>query len=281
MLHAVRKHMLLVATMLALSLGGAGVALASEDGDDDDDGYRDRDGHRSSLPQGSEAACLDPDDFTLRIDNGYWPMAPGSTWVYRETGGETEQRIEVRVTDDTRTIVGITARVVRDVVTADGELVEDTYDWYAQDEQGNIWYLGEDTSEYENGEVVSTEGSWEAGVDGAQPGVIIPARPRVGIEYRQEYLEGEAEDSARVLSLDEQVGVAAGHFDDVLMTKDFTPLEPSLLEHKFYARNVGPALSLGISGSSARTELLSFAPGSFDGLESDQEWGRPDWRCSE
>ena len=147
-----------------------------------------------------------PAEFTTEIDNPYWPMAPGSRWVYRETDGEGgEQRVEVTVTEDTRTIIGIEARVVHDVVTEDGELVEDTYDWYAQDADGNIWYLGEDTKEYENGKVTTTAGSWEAGVDGAQPGVIVPADPQPGLTYRQEYLAGEAEDAATVLSLDEMV----------------------------------------------------------------------------
>jgi hypothetical protein len=156
---------------------------------------------------------------------------------------------------------GIEARVVRDVVTQNGEPVEATDDWYAQDSGGNIWYLGEDTAEYENGKVVSTEGSWEAGVDGAQPGIAMPADPQVGETYRQEYYAGVAEDEAKVLSLDEQVGVPFGHFKDVLLTKDLNPLEPKVLEHKFYARGVGPALTLDISGAAGREELVSFVRG--------------------
>jgi hypothetical protein len=259
-MHTLRKHLILGATVLAVSAGGAGAAIAGDDRDDDRRWRWDRD--ESNLPQGGEPVWLDPDDLTTRIDNRYWPMAPGSRWVYRETEGETEHRSEVTVTNETKMIEGITARVVRDVVTDGGELVEDTFDWYAQDEEGNIWYLGEDTREYENGEVVSTAGSWEAGVNGAEPGVIMPGKPRVGMSYRQEYLAGEAEDRARVLSLDEWVEVPFGSFDDVLMTKDYTPLEPHLLEHKFYAKDVGPVLTLGISGGSARTELISFEAGS-------------------
>ena len=189
-------------------------------------------------------------------------MAPGSRWVYRETDGEGGvQRVVVTVTEDTRTIQGIEARVVHDVVTEDGQLVEDTLDWYAQDAEGNIWYLGEDTKEYENGEVATTEGSWEAGVDGAQSGVIVPSDPRPGLTYRQEYLAGEAEDAAIVLSLDESVTVPFGSFVDVLMTRDFTPLDPGLVEHKFYARGVGPVLALTISGGADREELERFTPG--------------------
>jgi hypothetical protein len=208
----------------------------------------------ASLPQGDEPANLEAGDFVERIDNQYWPMAPGSKWVYREDG----QRVEVTVTDRTKEILGIAATVIHDVVAEDGELVEDTYDWYAQDKDGNIWYLGEDTKEYENGKVKSTEGSWEAGVDGAEAGILLPGEPEVGLRYRQEYYEGEAEDAGEILSLDEKAEVPFGSFDAVLMTKDTTPLEPDVLEHKFYAKGVGPVLVLAISGGSGREELLSF-----------------------
>ena len=210
-----------------------------------------------SLPQGSEPANLDAADFVERIDNPYWPMAPGSRWVYSEDG----QRVEVSVTDRTKEILGIQATVVHDVVSEDGELVEDTLDWYAQDKDGNVWYLGEATKEYENGKVKTTEGSWEAGVDGAEAGVIMPGTPEVGQTYRQEYYEGEAEDAGAILSLDEWVQVPAGTYRDVLMTKDYTPLEPDILEHKFYAKGVGPVLAVGISGGSDREELVRFTPG--------------------
>jgi hypothetical protein len=208
----------------------------------------------ASLPQGDEPANLEAGDFVERIDNPYWPMAPGSMWVYREDG----QRVEVTVTDRTREILGIAATVVHDVVTEDGEVAEDTYDWYAQDKDGNIWYLGEDTKEFKNGKVKSTEGSWEAGVDGAEAGILLPSEPKVGMTYRQEYYKGEAEDAANVLSVDERAEVPFGRFDHVLMTKDQTPLDPSLLEHKFYAKGVGPVLVMVVSGGSGREELLSF-----------------------
>jgi hypothetical protein len=216
----------------------------------------------AGLPQGGESIELDPNGFVKTIDNPYWPMVPGSTWTYDETDVDgTAQRVEVTVTDDTKTILGIEATVVHDVVTKDGELVEDTYDWYAQDDSGNVWYLGEDTKEYENGEVVSTEGSWEAGVDGAQAGIIMPGDPTVGSSYRQEYLASEAEDAAKILSLDEKAEVPFGLFDPVLMTKEFTPLDPEILEYKFYARGVGPVLALTASGGSGREELVSFTSG--------------------
>jgi hypothetical protein len=210
-------------------------------------------------PQGSEPVTLDPARFTTRIDNRWWPMTPGSRWVYRESDGQgATQRVEVTVTDQTKTIIGIQARVVHDRVTEDGQLVEDTYDWYAQDDQGNVWYLGEDTKEYEHGKVTSTEGSWQAGVDGAQPGILLLADPKGAMEYRQEYYEGQAEDAAQVLSLGMRAKVPAGLFDQVLVTKDYTPLEPKLLEHKFYAPGVGPVLAITVKGGSGRMELLRF-----------------------
>jgi hypothetical protein len=185
--------------------------------------------------------------------------------VYRETDSRgARQRVVVTVTKRTRLIAnGVRARVVRDVVTEDGEPVEVTDDWYAQDRCGNVWYLGEATREYENGRVVSTAGSFEAGVDGAQPGVIVLARPRPGTRYRQEHYVGEAEDRAQVLSLAEQVEVPLGHFPTgrVLMTKDWNPLSPKVLEYKFYARGIGPVLAISVSGGSDREELVSYAKG--------------------
>ncbi len=189
-------------------------------------------------------------------------MTPGSVWVYSETDADgNELQVEVTVTDETKDIIGITATVVHDVVTMDGEIIEDTLDWYAQDTAGNLWYLGEDTTEYENGEAVSTAGSWEAGVDGAQPGIILPADPQVGMAYRQEYYAGEAEDEAEVLSLDESVDVPFGAFDGCLQTEDSTPLDPDVVEHKYYAEGVGPVLVVQVSGGESREELISFTPG--------------------
>ena len=133
-----------------------------------------------------------------------------------------------------------------------------TDDWYAQDKRGNVWYLGEATTEYEDGKPVSTEGSFEAGVDGAQAGVVVPARPRPGLRYRQEYYEGHAEDRARIVSVREQAEVPFGHFRRVLMTRDVNPLEPKVLEFKFYARGVGPVLAIGVSGGSDREELVRY-----------------------
>ena len=218
-------------------------------------------GSRSALPTGDEQVSLDPSEFTTDIDNPYWPMAPGTQWVYRAVDADgTEQRIVVTVTDHTRTVMGIESRIVHDVASSDGEIVEDTYDWYAQDADGNLWYLGEDTKEYD-GTTVSRAGSWEAGVDGAQPGIAVPADPEVGLTYRQEYSAGVAEDAASVLSLDERSQSPAGTYEHALMTKDSTPLEPDVLEYKFYARGVGPVVTLGVSGEVGREELVRHTAG--------------------
>jgi hypothetical protein len=218
----------------------------------------------ADLPRGGERVTLDPADFTTRITNPYWPMRPGTRWVYRETDSSGSRlRVVVTVTRRTKLLAnGVTARVVRDVASEDGEPVEVTEDWYAQDRSGNVWYLGEDTAEYENGRVVSREGSFEAGVDGAQPGVIMPAHPRPGMRYRQEYYAGHAEDRAKVVSRREQAEVPFGHFRPVLMTREDDPLEPKALEFKFYARGIGPVLAVAVSGGSDREELVSYRRGS-------------------
>jgi hypothetical protein len=219
-----------------------------------------RSGSPRDLPQGAEPVELDPKSFTTRIDNPYWPMDPGTRWTYRETDQEgAELKVVVTVSDRTKEIAnGVTARVVRDTVTEDGEIVEDTFDWYAQDKEGNIWYLGENTAEFENGKLVTKEGSFEAGVDGALPGIIMPADPRDGMQYRQEYYKGEAEDNGEILSTDEMVQVPFGQYGKALLTKDTITIEPNVLEYKLYARGVGPVLTLGVSGGpGSREELIN------------------------
>jgi hypothetical protein len=239
----------------------ATVAIAACGGDDEGDSSG-QSSAADGFPQGSEPVEIDPAEFTTEIDNRYWPMTPGSRWVYSETDSEgTRQRVVVTVTNRTKQIAnGVEARVVRDVVSEDGQPVEITDDWYAQDSDGNIWYMGEDTAEYENGKLVTRAGSFEAGVDGAQPGIIIPAQPEEGMTYRQEYYEGEAEDEGEIVALGEQAEVPAGHYPDVVMTKDTNPLEPKVLEFKFYAPEVGPVLAVSVSGGSDREELLSYRP---------------------
>lgn len=213
----------------------------------------------AALPQGAEPFAIDPSDFTTEIDHPFWPMKPGSRWIYHETDAEgAVARVVVTVTHMTKTIMGIEARVVHDQVTEDGEIKEDTFDWYAQDGEGNLWYLGEDTTEYESGKPKTKEGSWEAGVDGALPGIILPADPHVGLTYREEYYKGHAEDGAEIIHLDALAKVPYGRFDHALQTRNFSGIEPDVIEEKIYARGVGVVLEMTVSGGSDRAELVAY-----------------------
>jgi hypothetical protein len=215
------------------------------------------------LPQGGETVRLDPADFTVTITNKYWPMKPGDRWIYEEKDGEsgTVTHDEVTVLDKTDKIDGIDTRVVHDLATVAGVTVEDTTDWYAQDSAGNVWYFGEQTAEYKNGKVSSTSGSWTAGKDGAQAGIMLPAKPRPGMHYRQEFRKGEAEDRAVVLSVTEQAQTDSGTYDGALLTRDTTPLEPDLVELKWYVPGVGPVLTLTPSGEVTREQLVTAPSG--------------------
>jgi len=210
------------------------------------------------LPTGAEPVSLDPANFSAEITNPYWPMKPGTRWIYRGTEeGESPQDIVTVATTSTKKLAnGITARVVRDTARSEGQIVEDTVDWYAQDSEGNVWYMGEQTAEFENGKVVSRAGSWEAGKDGAMPGIMIPAQPQVGQRYRQEYKKGDAEDNGEVLAMNNLVEVKAGQYRRTLVTMDTSTIEPDVVEFKFYAPNVGPLLALDIAGGAAREELV-------------------------
>lgn len=212
----------------------------------------------TALPQSDEPVELDHTDFTAEVTNPWFPLEPGTRWIYRETTEDGEEvRVVVTATAATHEVAnGVTARIVRDTVTLDGEIIEDTLDWYAQDADGTVWYLGEDTAEFENGKVSTREGSFEAGVDGAQAGVIMPAAPEEGMTYRQEYYEGAAEDRGEVLALGQQASVPAGDYDGLLKTADTTTLEPDVLEHKYYAEGVGLVLTIDKEGG-GREELLS------------------------
>jgi hypothetical protein len=206
---------------------------------------------------GNYSVTLDPANFVATIDNPWLPFTPGSRWVYQAGGRE---RNEVVVTDQTRKVLGITATVVRDTETRDGALVEDTFDWYAQDRDGNVWYLGEDTRAIRNGEP-SPAGSWEAGVDGALPGIIMKADPQVGDAYRQEYYRGQAEDMGKVVRSGDSERLPFRSFDGLLVTQDWTPLEPEVIEEKYYAKGVGLVLETTVRGGSDRNELISYQPG--------------------
>ena len=211
---------------------------------------------------GNYAPTIDPADFVAVIDNEFFPLTPGARWVYEGETADGLERDEVVVTDERREIMGVSTIVVRDTATLDGEISEDTYDWYAQDRDGNVWYFGEDTTEYEDGEAVSTEGSWEAGVDGALPGIVMLAEPAVGDAYRQEFLAGAAEDMGEVLRVDDTASVPFGDFDGVLVTEDWTPIEPDVVEEKSYASGIGVVLEVAVQGGGGeRVELVEFDPG--------------------
>jgi len=216
----------------------------------------------SSLPQDGQPFALDPGTLTTDIDNPYWPMKPGSRWVFRETDAEgTVSRVVVTVLDETKTIMGAKARVVHDQVTQDGELAEDTFDWYAQDADGNLWYLGEDTTEYEDGKPKTKEGSWQAGVRGALPGIIMPADPQPGMAYREEYYKGHAEDAAEIIGTDALAVVPAGRYEHGVQTRNTSAIEPDVVEEKIYAKGVGVVLEITVSGGSDRDELVSYTEG--------------------
>ena len=205
------------------------------------------------------APVIVPADFSTTIDNPYFPLPVGTTFVSMENG---EEEVNVTVTSDTRVVMGVTTVVVHDVVTdKDKKVLEDTYDWYAQDSDGNVWYLGEDTTEYENGKLKTKEGSWQAGVDGALGGIIVPAHPEPGLTYREEYYEGHAEDSAEVLTLNAHAKVPHGNYDTLLQTRNFSSIEPDVVEEKFYAPGVGVVLEITVSGGTDRGELISFEQG--------------------
>lgn len=237
-------HRVAALVLAAVALAGAGCGSATDDAPSDG-------GATYRLPSRPDAA-----DFVPRVTHPFFPLPVGARWVYRKRGADGLEEITVVVTPQTRKVDGVTAVVVRDRATLDGVLSEDTYDWYAQDRSGNVWYLGEDTTAYEPGKPPSKKGSWEAGVDGARPGLVMPAEPSVGDRYQQEYLAGVAEDRGEVVATDATGRVPFGPFTDAVKTLDTTPLEPDLREHKYYAKGVGVVLE---EEEGERLELVAFA----------------------
>jgi hypothetical protein len=183
------------------------------------------------------------------VTNPWFPLTPGTTYVYQGVKDGKPSRELLTVTHRTKTIAGAPCAVVEDRLYLSGKLEERTTDWYTQDAKGNVWYFGEATAELDrNGKVKTTKGSWEAGRDGAKPGIFMPADPRVGQSFRQEYLEGEAEDHFRVVAY---LGPNA------LLTEEWTPLEPGVLDHKLYVRGTGTALERTVKGGDELNELVS------------------------
>ena len=185
----------------------------------------------------------------LKIDNKYFSFKPGAIMIYNGTDEEGKpDRDVITVTNDTKEIQGIPTRAVNDTEWVNGKLVETTNDWYAQDDKGNVWYMGEDTTDFTN-KKNPHEGSWESGVKGAKGGILMLAEPKVGITYDQEFAKGVAEDKATVLSLNASVSVPYGNFSNVIKTKEFSALEPDVVENKYYAANVGDIKEKTLKGS--------------------------------
>lgn len=208
------------------------------------------------LGGGPYAPVIDPASFSTTIDNPLLPLSPGTTFVYEGPTAAGLEHDEIVVTSNTREIMGVTCLAVHDTVKTDGEVTEDTTDWFAQDSAGNVWYFGEDSRQFEGGFLSGTEGSWLAGVDGALPGIIMEASPAVDDVYRQEFAIGTAEDMAQVVALDQSVSVPFGSFTNALETLEFSALEPGATEHKFYVPGVGFVLSID-DQTGDRLELIS------------------------
>ena len=199
-----------------------------------------------------------PSHFARSVTNPWFPLRPGTTLVYRGVKDGKPSRDVFHVTGATRRIAGVTCTAVSDRLYLRGRLAERTTDWYAQDVKGNVWYYGEATAELDaSGHVKNTEGSWQSGVDGAQPGILMPAQPRVGPSYRQEYYKGQAEDHFRVLSLSASVRVPYTTSTHALLTKEWTPLEPDVIDHKLYVRGIGTVLEQTVKGGDERNTLVS------------------------
>ncbi len=202
------------------------------------------------------APTIDPANFVTEIDNPFFPLKVGTVRIYEGQTDKGFEHVEVTITSETKQIMGVTCVVVKDIVTIDSVLEEETFDWYAQDKDGNVWYFGENTKKYESDGTFSTEGSFEAGVDGALAGIIMQGKPQLGSVYREEYYLGHAEDEAEIVSLSETLKVPYGYYNEVLKTKNTTRLEPSLLENKYYARGIGSVLEIDVSGGSGKVELI-------------------------
>ncbi|MFL6182871.1 MAG: hypothetical protein ACJ73J_11260 [Actinomycetes bacterium] len=255
MKRTIKHRALAVTTLTVVALTGVRWANASPSPSPESTGYAD-----CPIPTGAEPIDLSLYDFKASVTNRLWPMAPGTHWRFRESDTEGgHQRNDVTVLERTKLVDGVTTTVVHDATVEHRRLVENTFDWYAQDKCGNVWYFGENTRAFNRRGGVSREGSWEAGVDGALPGVIVPAEPVVGLHYRQEYLAGQAEDRARILSVDERASAPAGFYRHTVLTAESTALEPRVSEYKFLAPGFGPVLAVSVSGESDREELVHVA----------------------
>lgn len=208
---------------------------------------------------GSYSPTIDPSNFTSNIDNRWFPLQPGTTFHYKGVAedGKTPQTDVETVTHQTKQIMGVPATVIRDTVSQNGRAVERTFDWYAQDKQGNVWYMGEDAREMHHGKFVQAGDSWTGGVNGAEPGIIMPGDPQRGDEYRQEYYPGHALDQARVLGSGGPVSVPNGSYKSTLLTDETAPkLDPGVHEHKYYVAGVGDIKEHTVAGNHEEIELV-------------------------
>ncbi len=201
--------------------------------------------------------------FSARVDNPWYPLEPGSTYVYQGVKDGEPSREVMTVTRRTKVIDGAPCAVIRDLLYLRGRLEERTTDWYSQDAKGNVWYFGEKTAELDkNGKVISTAGSWTSGVGGARAGIFMFAHPTPGRWARQEYYKGQAEDHFKVLSTQVSVTVPYISTTHAMLTKEWTPLEPGVIDHKYYVRGIGTVLEQTAKGPLERNELVSFRRGS-------------------
>ena len=206
--------------------------------------------------------CLKPSDFVRHVDNRWFPLKPGSKYRYRGRKGHTKSIDAMRVTHRTKLIEGVQTTVVHDVVRVHHRPEEVTNDFYVQDRHGNVWYFGENTKELDrHGHVTSTEGSFLTGKKGARPGVLIPGHPKVGLSARQEFLKGQAEDHFKVLDLNAQVSVPYVKSQHALRTKEWTPLEPKVLDNKYYVPGIGSVREVAVKGPTELLRLVSFKKG--------------------
>ncbi len=214
-----------------------------------------------TIPAQAATSALGNSNFQhpLKIDNKYFPLKPGTTFIYKGTKEGDPTRDTFEITSKVKVIAGVTTREIHDSLFTKGVLTESTQDWFAQDDKGNVWYFGEFTTDFSNGG--SHEGSWQAGVKGAKAGIIMEGQPKVGDTYNQEVAKGVAEDKASVLSLNDKICVPYGCFTHVLRTKEFTPLEPGKVENKFYAQNIGNIKALSVKGESEEQHLVQIKGG--------------------
>jgi len=203
-------------------------------------------------------AQMSSSDFSAKVDNPYYPLTPGTTYRYRGVKDGRPTLDSYAVSHETKNIEGAPCVAVKDNLYEAGKLEEQTSDWYTQDNGGNVWYFGEATRELNRqGKTTTTEGSWQAGVNGARPGIFMPANPQPGQSYRQEYYKGQAEDQFKVLDLNSSVTVPSGHYRPALLTEETTPLEPGVVDHKYYAKGIGNVKEVTAKGPRELAALAS------------------------